>query len=67
MVLIGLVLQFNRQFESDPAAPSPPAIARIAVWLVMLAVAVNIVSTFLECGLTLCADNPVRYELLIRQ
>ncbi len=64
MVLIGLVLQFDRQFEPDPAAPPPPAFARYAVWLVILAVAANVVATFLECGPTLCAEDPVRYELL---
>ena len=66
MVLIGLVLQFDGQFEPDPAAPPPPAFATIAVWLIMLVVLADIVSTFLECGLAVCAEDPVRYELLIR-
>lgn len=66
MVLIGLVLQFDRQFEPEPAAPPPPAFARIAVWLIILIVAADIVGTFLECGLAVCAEGPVRYELLHR-
>lgn len=66
MVLIGLVLQFDQQFETEPAPP-PPAFARIAVWLIMLVVATDIITTFLECGPTWCAEDPVRYELLIRQ
>lgn len=64
MGLIGVVLQFDRQFEPDPAAPPSPAFAKTAVWLIMLAVAANIGSTFLECGLSVCAEDPVRYELL---
>jgi disulfide bond formation protein DsbB len=65
MVLIGLVLQFDRQFEPEPEpAPPLPAFARIAVWLIMLVVATDIITTFLECGPTLCAEDPVRYELL---
>jgi hypothetical protein len=35
------------------------------VWLIMLIVAADIVATFLECGPTWCAEDPVRYELLI--
>jgi len=66
MVLIGLVLQFDRQFEPEPAALPKPGFARVAVWLVIAVVAADIIATFLECGLTLCAEDPVRYELLQR-
>jgi hypothetical protein len=36
------------------------------VWLVIGLTALNVVSTLLECGFGVCADNPVVYELLKR-
>ena len=63
IVLIALVMLSDWQFADTPAPP--PAIATIAVWLVMLITLANIVSTLLECGLTFCPDNPVRYLFLI--
>ena len=44
----------------------PPKFAIVAVWLIVILAAANAASTLVECGLTWCADNPVRYELLIR-
>ena len=64
ITLIGVMLLFDRQF--DNAASPPPAFARIAVWLIIIVAAANGAASFLECGFTWCADNPVRYELLIR-
>jgi disulfide bond formation protein DsbB len=63
IVLIALVLLFDRQFESA-APPSVPVFAVVAVVLVMLVAAANIGSTLLECGTTWCPENPVRYILL---
>jgi disulfide bond formation protein DsbB len=66
IVLTGVMMLFDRQFDETIPAPPPPRFATIAVWLVILIAVANIGSTLLECGLTWCADNPVRYELLIR-
>jgi disulfide bond formation protein DsbB len=69
MVLIALMLLFDRQFDKDPAPPPPPpagALAQVAVWLVIGLTVLNVVSTLLECGFAACADNPVIYELLKR-
>ena len=35
-----------------------------AVWLVIALVALNVVSTLLECGFGAFPDNPVAYQLL---
>ena len=67
IVLLSLVLLFDRQFEKDPAAHSAPSvIAHVAVWLVIGLTAANVTSTLLECGFKACADDPVVYELLKR-
>jgi disulfide bond formation protein DsbB len=68
IVLIAIVLLFDRQFEPDAtAAPvEAGAFARTAVWLVIALTALNVISTLLECGFGACPDNPVAYELLKR-
>jgi disulfide bond formation protein DsbB len=63
IALIALIMLFDRQFADAPV--SPPTYAKVAVWLVMLIALANIVSTLLECGLTFCPENPVRYLFLI--
>lgn len=69
IVLLALILCFDRQFERGDAAPRAPAgaFARAAVWLMIGLVALNVGSTLLECGFGACADNPVVYELLQRR
>jgi disulfide bond formation protein DsbB len=65
IVLLAAMLLFDRQFESDGAAPpAASAFARASVWLVIGLTALNVVSTLLECGFGACAENPVVYELL---
>jgi disulfide bond formation protein DsbB len=68
IVLLAIVLLFDRQFEGDNAAQpvAPGVFANIAVWLVIGLTALNVVSTLLECGFGPCAENPVVYELLRR-
>ncbi len=68
IVLLALILLFDRQFEDGDVAPQPApgAFATAAVWLVIGLTALNVVSTLLECGFGACADNPVVYELLKR-
>jgi disulfide bond formation protein DsbB len=66
IVLIAIMLLFDGQFigaDSD----QPAAIGwfgRGAVWLVIALVALNVISTLLECGFGACPDNPVTYQLL---
>jgi disulfide bond formation protein DsbB len=63
IVLIGLVLLFDRQFAGTPVTP-PPLFAVLAVWLIIIVAAANAVSALLECGFTWCAEDPIRYILL---
>ena len=68
IALLAAVLLFDRQFEDD-GAPLPPTgglFAQAAVWLVIGLTSVNVISTLLECGISVCADNPTVYELLKR-
>lgn len=66
IALAALMLLFERQFgEADLGKPVPTGwFARAAVWLVIALVALNVVSTLLECGFAACPDNPVSYQLL---
>ncbi len=66
IVLLVIILLFDRQFEEDRAAPKEAVggFARAAVWLVIGLTALNVVSTLLECGFGACAEDPVIYELL---
>jgi len=64
IVLIGLVLLFDRQFDRTPVAPAVPTFAALAVWLTIIVAAANAASTLLECGFTWCAEDPIRYILL---
>lgn len=66
IVLIAVVLPFDRQFDNARAEPRVSAFARTAVWLVIGLTALNVISTLLECGFGACADNPTVYELLKR-
>jgi disulfide bond formation protein DsbB len=65
IVLLAIVLLFDRQFEADSATPyAAGAFATIAVWLVIGLTALNVVSTLLECGFGACAEDPILYQLL---
>ena len=68
IILVAVMLLFDRQFaEDDAAKPAPIGLfARAAVWLVIALTALNVVSTLLECGFAACPDNPTIYELLKR-
>ena len=66
IVLIAVVMLFDRQFEEDGVLPATGVFAQTAVWLVIALTAMNVVTTLLECGFGACADNPVVYELLNR-
>src|ERR1700730_5206318 len=65
IVLLAIVLLFDRQFEANSATPyAAGAFATISVWLVIGLTALNVVSTLLECGFGACAQDPVFYQLL---
>ena len=65
IVLIAVVLLFDRQFEQNAEQISHiSSFARAAVWLVIGLTALNVVSTVLECGFRACPDNPTAYELI---
>ena len=65
ILLSGFVLLFDDQFERT--GPRRMGIfATIAVVLALGITAANVVTTFLECGLHACPDNPVTFELLGR-
>ena len=66
IVLIAIMLLFERQFEGEeaPRFDAPGKFATGAVWAVIALTALNAASTLLECGFGACPDNPVVYELL---
>jgi disulfide bond formation protein DsbB len=68
IVLIAGMLLFDRQFKgaSETLPMRADIFAHIAVWSVIALIALNVLSTLLECGLSACPDNPVVYRLLER-
>lgn len=66
IVLSAIMLLFDGQFTATDSG-EPAAVGwfgRAAAWLVIALVALNVVSTLLECGFDACPDNPVTYRLL---
>ena len=64
ILLIGLMMLSGKQFrgdcETDKAARTAPLVKAL-FFLVVFIAASNVVTTFLECGLGQCLDNPVSY------
>lgn len=61
IVLIALVLLFDRQFEGAGSPPPLTLFEKAAVWLVIGITAANAVAVFVECGPSVCPDDPVTY------
>jgi disulfide bond formation protein DsbB len=72
-----VLLLFDRQFEQKSLIGSSGAdqtadghlygsssFARACIYVFVAIIAANFVSTFLECGPLVCADNPVSYQML---
>ena len=66
IVPISAMLLFDRQFAPGEPPQRPGRFAALAVWLAIALVALNVVSTLLQCGFGACADDPVVYEMLKR-
>jgi hypothetical protein len=66
ILLLAAMLMFDRQFSAGDVARAVQcgAFARLAAWSVMTIVALNVISTLLECGFASCPDNPSVYQLL---
>jgi hypothetical protein len=65
-ILYVAFLLFMEAREEVPArrAGGPRLLERLALWLFVLVVGANLVSTLLECGFGACAHNPTFYEWL---
>jgi disulfide bond formation protein DsbB len=62
-LLIAVVLLSDRQFESREA-PILGVFEKVAFWLVFAMIAANVLNVLVECGVAVCADNPVAYRML---
>ncbi len=64
---IGIMMFFETQFEDSSENRSAKSIGwfvKAVFFLVVLIAASNVVTTFLECGLGQCPDNPISYKEL---
>jgi disulfide bond formation protein DsbB len=59
IALTGIALLLNRGFNHHQASLSWGTHALIILFLILILV--NGISTFIECGFSVCPDNPVRY------
>lgn len=59
-----ILLLFDRQFEADAAPTRLTRLALISIGLATFMALANGISTTLECGGGMCADNPTSYQLL---
>ncbi len=57
----GILLMIDRSTPAPRYPPAPGLIARLAMWLFLILIAANLVSTLLECGFGACPENPVSY------
>jgi disulfide bond formation protein DsbB len=67
ILLIGIMMFFETQFEENADNKSTSNLSRFikaVFFLVVLIAAANVVTTFLECGLGQCPDNPTSYKEL---
>jgi disulfide bond formation protein DsbB len=67
ILLIGIMMFFETQFEDSSENRSAKSIGwfvKAVFFLVVLIAASNVVTTFLECGLGQCPDNPISYKEL---
>jgi hypothetical protein len=64
IVLISIVLLLDDWQRDDKVARPVGLFSRVSVWLVIGLIAINAISTLLECGYRACPDNPTFYELL---
>lgn len=64
VLLISIMMLFDKQFEknegSEPKSRKTPLITAVFFLVVLIAIS-NVITTFLECGLAQCPDNPVSY------
>jgi len=63
--LIGLMLVIGTDYEASERSEYSkriPQFAKIIFFIVLIITAANVVTTFLECGLTQCPDNPTSYK-----
>ncbi|NCA72476.1 MAG: disulfide bond formation protein B [Sphingobacteriia bacterium] len=67
LIVVGsaILLLFDARLDTSAAESEPiGTLARTALVVFALLVVGNALSTFLECGLGLCPDNPTEYEML---
>jgi disulfide bond formation protein DsbB len=66
ILILSIIMLSGRQFESNESADARPAggITKFVFILFIIIAAANTVTTFLECGLGPCPDNPTQYEML---
>ncbi|WED43336.1 disulfide bond formation protein B [Legionella cardiaca] len=62
MGVMAIALLFERGFHEQSSQPGRLSYLLASVFLLLILA--NGISTFLECGLSICKGNPVRYDFL---
>lgn len=64
IVLIAAVMLFDRQFEPFDEPPHLTLFEKASVWLIVGVTLANVLGVFIECGPSVCPDDPVSYWML---
>lgn len=62
--IIAILMMFGKQFDETPDNVSNSGLtgfALAAFYIVIALAAVNVITSFFECGLGPCPDNPIKY------
>jgi disulfide bond formation protein DsbB len=63
LLAVAILLLFSHpRMQDQPIATNK--MERLICWGAVIVVALNVASTFIECGPLVCADNPANYRLL---
>jgi disulfide bond formation protein DsbB len=64
VLVTALIMSLDRRSNRAEGDHFWPFVTHTLFAIIVLLIAANLISVFLECGLKQCPDNPVRYELL---
>ncbi len=63
VIVVACLMLYNRQFRDSRVMPLT-GFQQFVFWFIIVLAVANAITTFLQCGIMPCPDNPVEYKLL---